>query len=360
MKKTNILVVGGFSKYGNSNTCLHRLTAIQKYHNANIVDALDTTATKSSLTYKICNKLFTLGLPVRLPDMSGVNSRLIKLVAQKKYDVVWIDKGLTINSDTLKSVRASLPNCIIIGFSPDNMAMRFNQSQNFLECAKYYNYTVTTKSYIKDELTQLGFRNVVFAHKTFDDSFHYPVDLTEADIAKFGSEVGFIGAWEEERFKSIKYLVDNKVPVAVYGDKKWQEYKSYSRYLSIYDGLFSSEYTVALCSFKISLCFLRKKNLDQQTARTMEIPACGTFMLAERTQEHMNLFKEGEEAEFFSTDEELLSKCQYYLVNAEEREAIATRGLARCKTSGYSNNDLITKLLDKFLAERDINIRGNS
>jgi spore maturation protein CgeB len=109
-------------------------------------------------------------------------------------------------------------------------------------------------------------------------------------------------------------------------------------------GLYSEDYPKALQSFKISLCFLRKMNFDQQTNRTMEIPPCGGFMLAERTDEHLALFEEGKEAVFFSSDEELLEKCRYYLSHDGEREAIAKAGLSRCKTSGYSNEETIKKL----------------
>jgi spore maturation protein CgeB len=69
----------------------------------------------------------------------------------------------------------------------------------------------------------------------------------------------------------------------------------------------------------------------------VEIPACGGFMLAERTAEHLELFDEGLEAEFFASDDELIDKCRRYLGDEDARGAIARRGHERCIASGYSN-----------------------
>nr|WP_276598371.1 glycosyltransferase [Flavobacterium azizsancarii] len=93
-------------------------------------------------------------------------------------------------------------------------------------------------------------------------------------------------------------------------------------------------------------------NSDTQTSRTMEIPACGGFMLAERTTEHLDLFSENKEAVFFSNDEELLEKCRYYLINEEERKRIVEGGILRCKTSGYSNEESIKRML-KIVVNND-------
>ena len=78
----------------------------------------------------------------------------------------------------------------------------------------------------------------------------------------------------------------------------------------------------------------------------MEIPASGGFMLAERTDEHRALFEEGHEAVYFSTNEELLEKCRYYLAHDAERDAIARAGRQRCIDSDYSNEGMIRKCLN--------------
>ena len=58
------------------------------------------------------------------------------------------------------------------------------------------------------------------------------------------------------------------------------------------------------------------------------------------------MFEEGKEAVFFSSNEELLEKCRYYLSHDDERIAIAEAGHKRCEASGYSNLMGIKKMLD--------------
>ena len=341
-----ILSVG--TMRGISNTCRFRNMALEEI--ADIVDVIDSEEKPISLWYKIVHHLFLYGLPVCLPDCSKANKKIKKLIEVNKYDIVWIDKGITINPRTLKAIKKKQPNAKIISYSPDNMALRHNQSQNFLRCIPLYDYHITTKSYIIDDMKKLGAKNVYFVCKSYESKFHYPREITQDDIERLGADVGFVGAWEKERMDSILFLTRNGIKVRVFGDKKWQICKGDNPNLTIEeDGLYNEDYAKSFKCFKISLCFLRKMNYDQQTSRTMEIPACGGFMLAERTKEHKMLFNEGEEAEFFSSNKELLEKCRYYLSHDEKRKAIAIAGIKRCKKSGYSNVETIRSIINIVL-----------
>jgi hypothetical protein len=279
------------------------------------------------------------------PDLQRINWKIIRAINESTYDILWIDKGLFLKPKTLKKVKRISPKTLIIGYSPDDMKAKYNQSRHFLKGLDFYDLYITTKSFNVEELRLLGCPKVIFIDNAFDIYTHRPMAISEIE------RVGFIGTYEAERAKSIFFLAQHGIPVEIWGNNWLSKCKLHSQNLKI-KGMsqYGDMYAKLICSFDIVLCFLRKNNRDLQTTRSIEIPACGAFMLAERTNEHLGLFEEGKEAEFFSSDEELLAKVKYYLEHEEERRRIALAGRERCFNSGYSNHERIKEIM-KIIAE---------
>ncbi len=302
---------------------------------------------------RISHKLFKMGVPyLGLFDLAGVNRDIVELVRMHPIDVLWVEKGLTIRPSTFKRVKELRPSCAIIGFSPDDMAARHNQSGQFLRCLPVYDVYFTTKSYGVEELQTLGCPRVHFVANGFDPNTHRPMTLTAERKKLLGAPVGFVGTFETDRARSMQFLASQGIEVRIYGSD-WHSFRAATSNLRI-EGrpVYSDEYAEVLCAFDINLCFLRRMNRDRQTTRSVEIPACGGFMLAERTDEHLQLFQEGKEAEFFGSDEELVSKVRYYLDHPEERKRIALAGRERCLRSGYSYHDRLRWMLKMGVESR--------
>lgn len=340
-----ILSIGQFSADGMSNTCLHRNWALNKIAS---VTEIDSTLCHTPYLYRVINCLFVkCRLPLKF-DNGDLNTQIRQMVDSKNFDCIWIDKGIFVGRKTLLHIKKTQPSAVIIGYSPDNMAKRHNQSQHFIESLPLYDYYVTTKSYIVDDLKRMGAKNVIFVNNAYEETFHHPYDITQEEKKRLGGCVGFVGSWEEERFLSMKYLAEHGVPVRVWGGGKWKEYVGKIPNLIVEGkGLFSEDYNKAISAFDISLCFLRKMNFDQQTTRTMEIPACQSLLMAERTDEHESLFLDGKEAVFFSSDEELLEKCKHYIAHPYECKQISKAGRQKCLSAGYSNEAMIRSVLIK-------------
>src|SRR5439155_20088622 len=208
-------------------------------------------------------------------------------------------------------------------YSGDDMANPANQSPRYLRSIDRYDLHVTTKSYNVSELEALGAKEVLFVDNAFDPATHRPIQLTPEEESRFAAEVGFVGWYEEERADWMYRLAVAGIPVTVRGPG-WRHFEKSHPLLRVIDTFVGDgDYPRVLSATQINLGFLRKMNRDLQTTRSIEIPACRAFMLAERTSEHLGLFEEGKEAEFFGSFEELLAKCRYYLAHDLERRRIA-------------------------------------
>jgi spore maturation protein CgeB len=225
------------------------------------------------------------------------------------------------------------------------MARPHCQSRDFLEQLPEYDIYFTTKSYGVKELERLGCPKVKFIGNAFDPHTHRPIPVTDLIRQQFGGPVGFVGTYEKERAELMLSLAQEDIPVRIWGSS-WQDCGIKHRNLKIENmPIEGDDYAAAVSAFDINLCFLRKQNRDLQTQRSVEIPACGGFMLAERTAEHCALFEEGKEAEYFSSPEELLDKVKYYLAHPLARRGIAAAGRERCLKSGYSYPARVKEML---------------
>ena len=293
--------------------------------------------TNSTLLDKIKYKL-------RIPsDRYEINKKL-HLYDLTNIDILFVIKGNEIKPKTIKDIKKKYPNIKLINFSLDDMYARHNRSFYYTHSIKLYDLVVTTKSYNLNELPLLGSRNIMFVYQGFSKDIHKPIYNSNL----FKHDILFIGYPEKERIESILYLAKNGFQIDIYGyPNAWE--KSNIKHKNIVNhknSLFGEKYSEAISNSKITLCFLRKINRDLHTSRSIEIPACKGFMLAERTNEHLDLFEEGIEAEFFASNEELLKKVNYYLLNEEKRQEVMEEGYKKCIEKDYSYDNMLERILD--------------
>lgn len=337
----SILYIGQIYKGG---TCLMRLQTLQTMGNNTIT--IDTTQELNYFQRLLWGIMSRMGL---LLDTANINKHILSIIKDHNIDIVWIDKGTLIKKSTLLQVKNYSPNTLLLHYNPDDPFGYFEQKgwQYFIESIPYYDVHFVPRYQNIREYQLKGAKQVFFLIPTrgFHPTIHYPREVDPETKLRLGGTIGFIGSYEEERSTYLNTLANKGFKVRIWGNN-WHN-SSYNSNLVIENcALYGNDYALALSSFDIVLCFLRKGNRDKHTSRSIEIPACGAFMLAERTDEHMNLFDEGKEAEFFSSSEELLDKVQYYLKHPEQRKRIATAGQERCLKSGYSYHERLKKMLE--------------
>lgn len=290
-----------------------------------------------------------LGHRVGLPaDYTGVNRQLLEVAKAGPIDVLWLDKALSVWPLTVLGVRRARPDLRIGAWLEEylepgaNRSVYWGWNMPMVDCA----FTPRSQNLGTPWLRRHRPKSLVLVDETYDPTVHAPWTDEEGSPPPLVHDVTFIGTYERTRGEEMTFLARNGVRVSIWGSG-WEHLKGRHPNLDIAGhGVFGRDYARTLCESRINLCFLRKANLDRQTNRTMEIPACGAFMLAERTPEHMRLFSEGQEAAFFSDRDEMLAQVRHYLAFEQERSAIARAGHARVTGGGFSHHDRMAYMLD--------------
>ncbi|MFA5098665.1 MAG: glycosyltransferase [Candidatus Paceibacterota bacterium] len=306
--------------------------------------------------YKISflNKLFNHFLPKSKTPLyintGKLNSEIIKFVNEKIPDFVLFFKPVLVRLKTIQKIKSL--GIKVFSWYPDDIFYPKNASKDFYDSISFYDCHFSTKSFNVRELMSAGAKMAVFIPHAVDASCHHPVKVSEDEIKKIGADVLFVGTYaKDKRVECLEKLCNDGYDIKIYGNG-WNKISHDSCLVQKkciqFQPLFCEDLSRAFNASKIVLAFLRKHNRDVQTSRTYEIPASGAFMLHERTDEAMSLFKEGKEAEFFGDYEEMKSKIDFYLSHQKERNDVAAAGYKRAVSGDYSYEDRAEKILDIY------------
>lgn len=328
----NILYVAPLPATG---TSLQRMHALEEFGHK--IFPIDTRHGKQ---YSLYQRIRTRILGPA--DLARVNQKILAAVIKEDFDLIWIDKGITIFPKTLKQVK-KITSSLLLHHSTDDFKHVAYSFCHYIKAIPLYDIHITSNKVNIPELYELGAQKVSFSENGYDHQIFHPVDVVGDE---YKADIFFIGHWEPNTEKYIVALVEAGLPVSVRGER-WDRAKNKKILKNVIKSgpLNEKEYVKALCSGKIGLGVVSKWNRSQTCGRIFEIPACGTFLLALRNSSTQALYREGIEAGFFSSSEELVQKARYYLEHDTERKKIALAGNKRCVDNKCSWWDLVKEIL---------------
>jgi len=326
----------------NGGTSVQRLHAFQRVQGL-LVMSLDTgeRCNDATIVDRVAHKL-------RRPiDWSDLNGRVRSLAAKMRPDVMFFDNVKVIQHTTLQGLRDE-QHVAPVYYTPDNVIAAHNSSRQLEASWRQWSVVFTTKNFNIPDFVARGVRNAHLIGNAFDTDIHRPMDRDEVgpDYERF--DVVFAGYIEQERRCAINDLAAKGLQVVVYGDiRQWGHMHPN---VTLRPPAYHLDYCRAMHTGKVALCFLRKLNRDVVTTRSIEIPAMGRPMVAERTVEHSSSFEDGREYLGFSSTLELSTAVQTLLANDGLRCLVAARGRQRCVAGGYSTDDRAREMVDVILA----------
>jgi hypothetical protein len=299
-----------------------------------------------------------LRLQIRLgigPVVRRLAEGLIFEARRYKPDVVWIDQGLCVRAEALKQVRADT-RAFLVHYTPDPMNAPGFSNLVFRKAIPQYDVCITNKGRDVDAYMQSGAKRTLVSIRGYDPRINRPMVLSSTDTKKYGCDVFFAGHRLEERARSLAHLVGRlDCRINLYG-RKWEEGSTGPVLGPLCRGwIGQEEYNMAMNAAKICLGFLSRHVGDTVTGRSVEIPASGSFMLAERTDDHLAWFEEDKEAAYFESDDELVDKVRFYLAHDELRKKIARAGYEKVKRLGLTWRDILSRRIaeiETLMAER--------
>lgn len=341
-RNLRLLYIGSLASWSNSS---RRYKALAQLSNA---EALDTDP------YILAKYISGFQHHINKgPGIYLLNRKIRKLVKKQQLDIVWVDNKSYLTTKTLDFIKKQQSSVKIVNLITDDPFGKFSRSWSlFKKAIRLYDAFFVQRRINIEELSMHGAKKVELCYRSFDPEFERPLILSEDETKLYGANVGFVGTYENVRASFIAYLIENGIPVSVTGNdwpdgQYWDIIKPYYRGPSV----FNEDYIKAINGLDIALHFLRHANRDEQDSRTFEIPACKRFMLAERSEVHTQLFKENEEAVFFSSKEELLEKVKRFMADPAERERIALNGYNRCFKSGYTHLERMKTVLERIIED---------
>ena len=298
----------------------------------------------------------------RRPPASVVerlNSEILAAVADFRPHLTYFVQGRYVDAETAHAARQHGE---VVLYCNDDMYNPANRTYTAAELITTVDCVTTTKSFNVDEFARAGARRVVYLPNAYDPKTHFPAKLAAGERGVFAGDVAFIGTFRAARADYLGRVAEaiGEAVLNVWGGgwhkmsrpSYWRRRRAWARLRRRIRGheLWGEDMGKALQANKIALGLLYHANRDRHTSRSFEIPACGGFMLAERTAEHQHFFAEDREAVYFDTFDEMMDKIRYYLRDDAARTRIAAAGHRRCLESGYRYVDRARELLRRLRA----------
>ena len=284
------------------------------------------------------------------PDVTNYNIALIAGAVRAMPDVVWVEEPMFIYPETLLEIRRRTGATLVCAYSDDPRDPN-KVSRHFDNAVTIYDVIFATKDELLQHFFSAGCNYAAKFWKGYDPERIRPMKLCEVEYQRYRSSVVFIGhtdhvAGRHTRLPILeqvaRHVPETKIWGRSWGGVNWPNDLPGVVHPCQIDG---DLYTKALCAAKVAIQIPSRLARDTHASRSVEIPACGTLLLAERTTDHEMLFEEDKEAVFFGSIAELVDKAKYYTRQDTVRRCIAQAGYERCLRSGYSNHIRIKQML---------------
>ena len=275
-----------------------------------------------------------LGRVIRTAAELELRNEILLQATRLAPEFLLVFKGRFITPGTIATIRAKGIRCY--NFYPD-VSFRAH-GPHLARVLPEYDWIFTTKSFgLSDMREQLGVTNASLLMFAFDPDLHHPMSLSLRDERTYSADISYIGTWSPKKERLLAEIIRRRpmLRVRVWGEQWYKASVTDDSFRRAIGGreVVGAEFVKAICASRINLSIMSEQRVgsskgDQVATRTFSVPACGAFVVHERTDEVLQLFREDEEIVCYDGVDELIAKIDLYLANEDRRRDVAARGLA--------------------------------
>jgi len=275
------------------------------------------------------------------PRLTRMNRALVSRAKDLRPDIMFLFRGTHVLPETISRIKEL--GIYVAGWNNDDpfgVKYPYYVWRHFRRSIPLYDRLYAYRYANVEDFRRTGCERVGLLRSFYLRELNCPVDSSGSP---YQCDVSFIGHWEADgRSAYVASLLRMpRIAFRLWGTL-WERSPDWSdirvRFGTI-QPLYKEKYNLAINSSSISLVFLSGLNNDTYTRRCFEIPAAGTFMLSQHSEDMESLFREGIEAAYFRSPEEMKDKIRFYLGHRSERERISARGRQRLLRDGHEALD---------------------
>jgi spore maturation protein CgeB len=288
------------------------------------------------------------------PAINKINHDLISITLKFSPKLIFVYRGTHIYYQAISLIKNQLPYCQIFGYNNDDPFGDGHPPwlwRHFLKCVPYYDLVFAYRIHNLADFKKIGAKRTELLRSWYLPYINHYVSLNKEEKIKYECDIVFVGHYENDgRLEHLEEIVKNGYKLRLFGPGyEWDQRlkkSSVLAHLAPVHLIWGNEYNKAICGAKIALCFLSKLNRDSYTRRCFEIPAAGTLLLSEYSDDLANIYESGAEVAFFKSKEEMIQKIKLYIEDVNLRNIVSVNGTKRARNDGYDIDSRMTRVLE--------------
>ena len=251
-----------------------------------------------------------------------IGAKLERACAAFRPSLILVIKGGPIFPALIRRIRART-GALFLNVFPDNPLLMMP-----IECVEAYDLFFIKEHYVRRSLEGVGLRNLHYLPLYCVPDLHHPVALSEAETARYGSRISFVGSRYPYRERFVKELAS--YPIRLWGGGWKKSREPEIRRMVAGALVLGREKLLVYSGSLLSLNHHHPLNdIFGVNTRTFELAAAAACQVVDLKEDLSALFKPGEEVVAYRDLDELKRHLEYYLAHPDEARAIGATARQR-------------------------------